>query len=105
MHEKELTFREKEILKSLSLGHSNNQIADVLGISVNTVKTHLKHIFKKLDVENRTAAVTAFLQAVKDGKDSPISFRSICLTTLTTFKILDSLATGMAQEINLDDVG
>ena len=49
--------------------------------------------------------VTAFLQAVKDGKDSPISFRSICLTTLTTFKILDSLATGMAQEINLDDVG
>ncbi len=62
MNESELTLREKEILNSLTQGHSNNQIAVALGISVNTVKTHLKHIFKKLDVENRTAAVTAFLQ-------------------------------------------
>jgi polar amino acid transport system substrate-binding protein len=46
--------------------------------------------------------ISAFLNAIKDGKDSPISFRSICLTTLTTFKILDSLSTGLPQEINLD---
>jgi len=46
--------------------------------------------------------VTQFLQGVKDGKDSPISFRSICLTTLTTFKIQDSLLTGIPQEISLD---
>ncbi len=46
--------------------------------------------------------ITAFLNAVKDGKESPISFRSICLTTLTTFKILDSLSTGLPQEISLD---
>ena len=46
--------------------------------------------------------ITAFLNAVKDGKESPISFRSICLTTLTTFKILDSLYTGLPQQINLD---
>lgn len=45
--------------------------------------------------------VDAFLNAVRDGKDSPISFRSICLTTISTFKILDSLYTGMPQEINL----
>jgi polar amino acid transport system substrate-binding protein len=45
--------------------------------------------------------VTAFLESVKNGKESPISFRSICLTTLTTFKILDSLATGLPQEIKL----
>lgn len=49
--------------------------------------------------------VKHFLQAMKDGKDCPIDFRSICLTTLTTFKILDSLATGLPQEINLDHVG
>lgn len=48
--------------------------------------------------------VQAFLQALKEGKDSPISFRSICLTTLTTFKIWDSLRTGFPQEINLDHV-
>lgn len=46
--------------------------------------------------------VTAFLDAVKNGKDSPIDFRSICLTTLTTYKILDSLSTGMPQNVNLD---
>ena len=45
--------------------------------------------------------VTAFLDAVKNGKESPIDFRSICLTTLTTFKIWDSLTTGLPQEINL----
>lgn len=46
--------------------------------------------------------VDAFLHAVNNGDESPISFRSICLTTLTTFKILDSLYTGNSQEINLD---
>jgi predicted dehydrogenase/threonine dehydrogenase-like Zn-dependent dehydrogenase len=46
--------------------------------------------------------VDAFLNAVNSGNESPISFRSICLTTITTFKILDSLYTGNSQEINLD---
>jgi len=45
--------------------------------------------------------VTAFTNALKSGNESPISFRSICLTTLTTFKIHDSLFTGMPQEIYL----
>jgi hypothetical protein len=44
--------------------------------------------------------VYAFLAALIDGKDSPINFESICLTTLTTFKIMDSLKTGLPQEIN-----
>ncbi len=48
--------------------------------------------------------VDAFVNALKAGQDSPISFRSICLTTLTTFKIHDSLYTGMAQDINLDEI-
>jgi polar amino acid transport system substrate-binding protein len=46
--------------------------------------------------------VEAFLNAVRDGKESPISFRSICLTTIATFKILDSLKTGLPQQISLD---
>jgi polar amino acid transport system substrate-binding protein len=46
--------------------------------------------------------IDAFLSAVKEGKESPVSFRSICLTTLTTFKILDSLYTGLPQQISLD---
>lgn len=46
--------------------------------------------------------INEFLSAVKEGKDSPISFKSICLTTLTTFKILDSLTTALPQEVKLD---
>lgn len=45
--------------------------------------------------------VVAFTNALKSGNDSPISFRSICLTTLTTFKIHDCLFTGMPQDIKL----
>jgi predicted dehydrogenase/threonine dehydrogenase-like Zn-dependent dehydrogenase len=47
--------------------------------------------------------VRRFLDTLHNGEQSPISFRSICLTTITTFKILDSLYTGMAQEIILND--
>lgn len=45
--------------------------------------------------------VSKFLEAITTGEDSPIDFRSICLTTITTFKILESLYTGMPQEIAL----
>jgi predicted dehydrogenase/threonine dehydrogenase-like Zn-dependent dehydrogenase len=47
--------------------------------------------------------VSAFINALKSGNDSPISFRSICLTTLATFKIHDSLFTGMPQEVMLEE--
>ncbi|MBS1737859.1 MAG: bi-domain-containing oxidoreductase [Bacteroidetes bacterium] len=48
--------------------------------------------------------VSAFLNALKEGKDSPISFESICLTTLVTFKIIDSLNTGLPQQIDLNEL-
>ena len=47
--------------------------------------------------------VEAFINALKSGNDSPLPFRSICLTTLTTFKIHDSLYTGMPQDISLEN--
>lgn len=43
-----------------------------------------------------------FLSNLKEGNGAPIRFDSICLTTLTTFKIIDSLRTGFPQEIKLD---
>ena len=48
--------------------------------------------------------VERFFSALLKGEESPISFRSVCLTTLTTFKILDSLYTGMPQEISMNDL-
>ena len=54
-----LSQRENEVLDWVAQGKSNDQISEILGISVNTLKTHLKRIFTKLGVENRTAAVQA----------------------------------------------
>ena len=57
-----LTTREKEILKMVSQGASNNDIAEKLFVREVTVKTHLNSIFKKLKVKNRTQAVLLAMQ-------------------------------------------
>jgi DNA-binding CsgD family transcriptional regulator len=54
-----LTRREDEILRLLAAGLSNAAIASRLGVSVNTVASHLKHLYPKLGVANRSQA-TAF---------------------------------------------
>ena len=54
-----LTQRERDVLSLLADGLGNKQIAARLGISTNTVKTHLELLFDKLDVSTRTEAVTA----------------------------------------------
>jgi two-component system, NarL family, response regulator LiaR len=56
-----LSKRELEILGLLSQGHSNQEIAAKLFVSVSTVKTHIQNIFEKLDVKRR-------IQAVEKGK-------------------------------------
>lgn len=53
-----LTGREVDILKLIAVGEANKQIARQLGVSDETVKSHLKSIFIKLDVADRTHAVT-----------------------------------------------
>lgn len=52
-----LTAREIEVLRHLAQGRTNREIADVLVISEHTVVNHLSHIFGKIGVDNRTAAV------------------------------------------------
>lgn len=52
-----LSKKELEIAGHLAHGRTNQQIAEACDISENTVKTHLKNIYKKLQVENRTQAV------------------------------------------------
>lgn len=54
----DLTERELEVLQNVARGESNHQIAENLHITVNTVKTHLKNILSKLQLENRTQAAT-----------------------------------------------
>jgi len=54
-----LTEKELQILKLLAFGFSNEEIAEELDISINTVKTYIVTILKKLEAKNRTHA--AFL--------------------------------------------
>jgi DNA-binding NarL/FixJ family response regulator len=49
--------REYEVLELIAYGHSNQEIADKLFVSLNTVKTHSTNLFSKLDVKRRTQAV------------------------------------------------
>jgi LuxR family maltose regulon positive regulatory protein len=53
-----LSERELEVLTLLAAGKSNRQIASELFVAASTVKTHIKNIYRKLDVRNRTQAVS-----------------------------------------------
>lgn len=57
-----LSAREVEVLEQVALGRTNQQVARRLGVSEATVKTHLVHVFRKLDVQDRTGAVTTALE-------------------------------------------
>jgi len=57
-----LTLREIEVLECLRLGESNKEIARSLGISPNTVKTHLKSLYAKIGANNRTQAVSQAIE-------------------------------------------
>lgn len=56
-----LSVREEQILRLLSQGYSNKLLADKLEISVDTVCSHLKHIYDKLHVSSRTEAVVRYM--------------------------------------------
>lgn len=65
-----LSVREEQILRLLSQGYSNKLIADKLEISVDTVCSHLKHVFDKLHVSSRTEAVVRYL-ATRTSQHKP----------------------------------
>ncbi len=58
---KQLTKQEREVFKLTNKGLANREIAESLGMSINTVKVHLSKIYRKLGADNRTAAVSVFL--------------------------------------------
>lgn len=66
--EQPLTERELFVLRLVANGASNPEIAESLSISINTVKSHLKNILEKLQLQNRTQAAT---YALKHGLVSP----------------------------------
>ena len=72
-----LTERETEVLTWVAEGKSNRDIGTILGIKSATVKKHLEHIFQKIGVETRTAAVAFVLRATRQIKPAvflPIAY-------------------------------
>lgn len=63
-----LSEREREVLALLAQGASNREIAAELYLSIDTVKTHVRNLFTKLDVSNRTRAA---LEAARFGVAPP----------------------------------
>jgi len=57
-----LTHRERDLLAALESGQSNAQLAREFGVSINTIKFHLRNLFGKLDVRNRTQAICHYLE-------------------------------------------
>lgn len=60
----QLSEREKELLKLMVEGHNYKDIADKAFISYETVRTHVKHIYKKLHVASRSEAI---MKAIQQG--------------------------------------
>lgn len=60
--ENPFTQREQEVLELLAMGLPNRELADVLSITERTVKFHVSSILEKLDVDNRTEAVSRAIQ-------------------------------------------
>jgi DNA-binding NarL/FixJ family response regulator len=56
----EITSREKAILNLLKKGFSNERISAETGVTINTIKFHLKNIYKKLHVVNRVQAINMY---------------------------------------------
>lgn len=57
-----LSFRETEILKLLSKGNTYSEMAVILGISKETTKTHLRNIYRKLDVKSRSSVIKVAME-------------------------------------------
>jgi len=66
----ELTEREKTMLSALARGRTNSELAREIGISINTVKFHLRNLYEKLGFRNRSQAIAFYYSHGQD--DAPI---------------------------------
>ncbi|MBA3986570.1 MAG: Gfo/Idh/MocA family oxidoreductase [Flavobacteriales bacterium] len=90
---------DKSLPKELIEIFSGGKVGRILDFRKGDLHKNNKTISLKLDGKGHKQEVSAFIKSLKSGKEAPISFESIYLTTLTTYKIQDSLTTGLPQEI------
>jgi LuxR family transcriptional regulator, maltose regulon positive regulatory protein len=56
-HTGTLTWKEKETLELIRAGLSSQEVSEILTVEISTTRSHLRHIYKKLGVHNRTEAI------------------------------------------------
>lgn len=66
----ELTPREQEILRQLVKGLTNKEISSATNLAVDTVKTHLRNIYQKLQVKSRTQAISLAMKLSRNSAES-----------------------------------
>ena len=94
----QLTHRERQIVRLVSEGMSNKEIARQLNVSPGTVKVHLYNIFQKLEITNRTVLATLALLR------HPSGFGTLALAFLA-FAIADDLKASEASDLAPEDNG
>ena len=90
---------DKSLPKELIEVFSGGKIGRIHDFRSGDLHVGNKQIKLKLDGKGHKQEVESFLKSLKQNIEAPIPFESIYLTTLTTFKILDSLTTGLPQNI------
>lgn len=70
MKKAKLTQREQQIVKLIAEGLTNKEIAAALGMSEETVKTHIKKIMLKLNVDNRGKVIAWYFRSCGEFRDS-----------------------------------
>ena len=91
-----LTDREHEIMRLVAEGLSNKEIARQLNISDGTIKVHLHHIYRKLEINNRTV-LAALALSQRYGGLGMLSLTALTFATMSDVKAADS------NETFLDD--
>ena len=90
---------DKSLPKELVEVFSGGKVGRIHDFRKGDLHKENKLIKLKLDGKGHKQEVSAFLNSLKQNTEAPIPFESIYLTTLTTFKVLDSLVTGLPQDI------
>lgn len=86
LRERGLTARESEALALLVSGLRNREIAQAMYVSIDTVKTHLRHVYRKLDVRHRAEAVATALNDADFARQSrdDLLLRAVKAQTIST---------------------
>lgn len=99
-----ISHRELEVLALVVEGYKNKEIAKILKIQHQSVKNHLQHLFKKLDVKNNTQAyiIALYLNLIKMRQKTP--YKEVPVVDITAEKVIDSMRKFISGEYRATDL-